>query len=205
ADPLFTVPPRENPWAIAGAYARLGVAHILTGLDHLLFVAGLLLLARTPRRAASTVTAFAVGHSLTLALAVLGLVPLPTAPIELAIALSVFWLAVELARDPRPGSTLARRRPVLLAGLFGLLHGLGFAGALQAVGLPSGDGALALLAFNVGIELGQLAFVAAWFAAAAVARRLAPTVPPWARPLPLYAMGSLAAFWCFERTAALVR
>ena len=185
-------------------YATLGVAHILTGLDHLLFVAGLLLLARTPRRLVETVTAFTVGHSITLTLAVLDLVRVPVAPIELAIALSVFWLAVELARTPRR-PTLVQRRPSLLAGLFGLLHGLGFAAALQAVGLPSGDVPLALVAFNAGIEAGQLGFVAVCLLAAAALRRLPLAWPRWARELPLYAMGSLAAFWCFERAAALLR
>lgn len=205
ADPFFTVPAREAPWAIARAYAAIGVAHILTGLDHLLFVAGLLLLARTPRLLVETVTAFTVGHSITLTLAVLDLVGVPAAPIELAIALSVFWLAVELARDPGARPTLVRRRPYLMAGLFGLLHGLGFAGALQAVGLPSGDVPLALFAFNLGIELGQIAFVGCCLLAAAALRRLPLMWPEWACQLPLYAMGSLAAFWCFERAAALVR
>lgn len=205
AAPVFTVPAREAPWAIARAYAGIGVAHILTGFDHLLFVAGLLLLARTPRRLVETVTAFTVGHSLTLTLAVLDLVRLPPAPVELAIALSIFWLAVELAREPGARPTLGQRRPDLIAGLFGLLHGLGFAGALRAVGLPSGDVPLALFAFNAGIELGQLAFVAACLALAAAARRLPLAWPRWAGQLPLYAMGSLSAFWCFERAAALLR
>ena len=205
ATPVFTVPAREAPWAIARAYASLGVAHILSGLDHLLFVAGLLLLARTRRLLVETVTAFTVGHSITLTLAVLDLVRVPGGPIELAIALSVFWLAVELARDAGARPTLVQRRPYLLAGLFGLLHGLGFASALQAVGLPSGDVPLALFAFNVGIELGQLAFVAACLLAAAALRRVPVAWPRWVRQLPLYAMGSLAAFWCIERAVALLR
>lgn len=204
-DPWFTVPERQSTAAIVRAYAAIGVEHILGGLDHLLFVAGLLMLVRSRRLLIETVTAFTVGHSITLALAVLDLVRVPSAPIELAIALSVFWLAVELARDEAARPTIIQRRPYIMAGLFGLLHGLGFASALQEVGLPSGDVPLALFAFNLGIELGQLAFIAVWLALAALLRRLPFTWPRWMRQVPLYTMGSLAAFWCFERAAALVR
>jgi hydrogenase/urease accessory protein HupE len=204
-DPWFTVPERQSTAAIVRSYAAIGVEHILGGLDHLLFVAGLLMLVRSRRLLIETVTAFTVGHSLTLALAVLDLVRVPSAPIELAIALSVFWLAVELARDEAARPTIVQRRPYIMAGLFGLLHGLGFASALQEVGLPPGDVPLALFAFNLGIELGQLAFIAVWLAVAAVLHRLPFTWPRWARQVPLYTMGSLAAFWCFERAAALLR
>ncbi len=205
AAPAFVVPAREAPLAIARAYAWLGIEHILGGVDHLLFVAGLLLLVRAPRQLVATVTAFTAGHSITLALAALGLVRVPTGPVELAIALSVFWLAVELARAPEAPASALRRRPWLLAGAFGLLHGLGFAGALQEIGLPAGDVPLALAAFNAGIEVGQLAFVAVWLAAAAALARLPLRAPAWLRTVPLYAMGTLAAFWCFERGAALLR
>lgn len=204
-EPLFTVPERQTPSAIVRDYVVIGVEHILGGLDHLLFVAGLLLLVRGWRLLIETVTAFTVGHSITLVLAVLDLVRVPSAPIELAIALSVFWLAVELAREPGARPTIVQRRPYVMAGLFGLLHGLGFASALQEVGLPSGDVPLALFAFNLGIELGQLAFVVVWLALAALLRRLPVSWPGWAPQVPLYAMGSLAAFWCFERAAALLR
>lgn len=204
-EPWFTVPERQSTAAIVHAYLAIGVEHILFGVDHLLFVAGLLLLVRSRRLLIETVTAFTLGHSLTLALAVLDLVRVPSAPIELAIALSVFWLAVELARDEAARPTIVQRRPYVMAGLFGLLHGLGFASALQEVGLPPGDVPLALFAFNLGIELGQLAFVAAWLALAALLRRLPLRWPAWAHEVPLYAMGSLAAFWCWERAAALLR
>ena len=203
--PTFTVPERQSTWAIVRDYAAIGVEHILGGLDHLLFVAGLLLLVRTRRLLIETITAFTVGHSITLTLAVLDLIRLPSAPIELAIALSVFWLAVELARDETARPTVVQRRPYIMSGLFGLLHGLGFASALQEVGLPSGDVPLALFAFNLGIEIGQLAFVVVWLALAAVVRRLPIAWPAWMGQVPLYAMGSLAAFWCFERAAALLR
>ncbi len=208
--PLFVVPAREAPGAILRAYVGIGVAHILGGLDHLLFVAGLLMLVPTRWLLIETVTAFTVGHSVTLSLAVLDLVRLPSAPIELCIALSVFWLAVELARDPGERPSLVRRKPWLMAGAFGLLHGLGFASALQEVGLPAGDVPLALFAFNLGIELGQLTFVAAWLTAAALLRRVPLRLldwrwPDWLQQLPLYAMGALAAFWCLERAAALLR
>ena len=203
--PYFTVPGRETAWAIARRYARFGVGYILTGLDHLFFIAGLLLLARTRRLLIETVSAFAVGHSLTLSLAAFGVPPGPRPVIALAIALSVFWLAVELAREQRARPTLVQRRPYLVAGGLGLVHGLGFAGALQAIGLPSGDVPLAVFAFNLGIELGQLAFIAGWLLLVAGLRRLPLAWPRWAQQIPLYAMGSLAALWCFERAAALLR
>ena len=149
-------------------------------------------------------TAFTLGHSITLVAAALGLVALPQAPIEAAIAASVFLLAVELARDPAMPSAM-RRRPWLMAASFGLLHGLGFAAALTDAGLPRTDVPIALFAFNVGIELGQVAFVAAVLAARAVGEPLWRRLPAWGFRAPLYAMGSLAAFWWIERTAALFR
>lgn len=205
ADPYLTVPAREERSAILRAYIAIGIEHILTGLDHLLFIAGLLLLVRTRRLLIETVTAFTVGHSITLSLAVLDVVRLPSGPIELLIACSVFWLAVELARDPEARPSLVQRRPWLMALAFGLLHGLGFASALQEVGLPQADLPLALLAFNLGIEIGQLAFVALWLSATALLRRVPARWPAWAAQVPLYVMGTLAAFWCFERAAALLR
>lgn len=148
--PLFTVPPRPRPLDVVRDYVRLGVAHILAGPDHLLFVFGLLLLAGTPRRVLATVSAFTVGHSVTLTLAALDVVRLPSAPIEAAIAASVLALAVELARRPT-APTVMRRRPWAMAETFGLLHGLGFASALREAGLPAGEIPLALGSFNVGI------------------------------------------------------
>jgi hypothetical protein len=150
------------------------------------------------------VTAFTLGHSITLSLAALGLVEVPARVVEVGIACTVFALAVELARDA-PGPTLMRRHPGTMAAAFGLLHGLGFAAALREAGLPDGEIPLALAAFNAGIEAGQLLFVlvvlgARWTLAGAVAR-----LPGWASRVPVYGMGSLAAFWWIARAAALLR
>jgi len=202
--PVFVVPAAPRPWGVFVAYVRLGVGHILAGPDHLLFVFGLVLLAATTRRLLATVTAFTVGHSVTLAAAALGLVEVPVAPIEVAIAASVFVLAVELARDPARPSAI-RRRPWAMAFAFGLLHGLGFASALAEAGLPRGEIPLALLGFNLGIEAGQVVFVGAVVAAGASLRPLTRRLPLWGRWVPVYAMGSLAAFWWLERAAALFR
>jgi hydrogenase/urease accessory protein HupE len=196
----LTVPEAESAPTLIAAYIRLGFAHIITGLDHLLFVFGLLLLVRDPRLLVKTITAFTLGHSVTLSLAALGYVHFPSRPIEVVIALSVFLLAVELTRDAQ-GETLMRRRPWAVALGFGLLHGLGFAGALAEVGLPQNEIPLALFSFNIGIEIGQLAFV---FTVLALRRLLRPAtiaLPRWAEMIPLYAMGSLAAYWVLERAA----
>lgn len=202
--PWFTIPPVPRPWDVFRDYARLGVGHILAGPDHLLFVLGLVLLAGSFSRVAATVTAFTLGHSLTLSLAALGLIAVRQGPIEVAIALSVFVLAVELARTPgRP--TAIRRRPWLMAALFGLLHGLGFAAALTEAGLPEREVPMALFAFNVGIEAGQLAFVVSVLVVRAVVGPLVGRLPRWSVRVPVYVMGSLAAFWLLDRTLALLR
>jgi hypothetical protein len=206
ADAIYTIPARASQLGVLRDYARLGVEHILTGFDHLMFVFGLMLLvAGDFGRLVRTVTAFTVGHSITLVVASLGFVRFPTGPIEFLIAASVLVLAVELAGERREQGAL-RRWPWLMAGGFGLLHGLGFAGALAEVGLPEGEIPLALLAFNVGIELGQLAFVAAvllaWRVWVIVSGRQ--SAPVWLTRAPVYALGSLAAYWCFERAAALL-
>jgi hypothetical protein len=203
-EPLLTIPTREDRFDIARAYLRFGVEHILAGYDHLLFVVGLLLLVRNRRSLIETIIAFTVGHSLTLSLAVLDVVHVAPHPIDLLVALSVFALAAELARDPEAPPSLLRRRPWLVALIFGLLHGFGFAAALREHGLPEADVALALIAFNVGIEIGLLAFVILVLTAAAAVRRMHVAWPRWALRVPLYTMGSLAAFWCFERAAALI-
>lgn len=195
--PSFTVPERESRWSVFEGYLALGVEHIVTGFDHLLFVFGLLLLV-SGRRLLWTVTAFTVGHSVTLSLAVLGFVNVPPGPVEAAIALTILALAAELLRDPEwPG--LMRRHPWGTAGAFGLLHGLGFAGALSAVGLPAEEIPLALFSFNVGIELGQIAFIVVVLAVRALLR---PVRLAWLlerAPVPAYVIGSLAAFWFLER------
>ena len=203
-EPRLAIPVRARRVDVLRSYAKLGIEHILTGPDHLLFVFGLLLLVASPGLLVRTITAFTAGHSVTLSLAALGLARLPSRPIEVGIAASVFLLAVELSRDPRPTPTLMRRAPWAIAGLFGLLHGLGFAGALAEVGLPDGEIPTALFAFNVGIEIGQLCFVGTVLAAGAAVASIVTRRIPAARWIPVYAMGSLSALWCIERTLALV-
>jgi hypothetical protein len=200
--PSFEVPERQLRSDVARDYMRLGVEHILTGFDHLLFVFGLVLLVRGGRPLFFTVTAFTLGHSVTLSLAALGYVHFPSAWIEVLIAGTILLLAAELARpDPDP-QDLMRRRPWLVAGGFGLLHGLGFAGALAEVGLPADEIPLALLSFNLGIEAGQLSFVALVLAAGWLLARPLARAPGWLAHAPVTAMGALAAYWCLERGAA---
>jgi hypothetical protein len=201
-DASFVVPARPGRLDVFRCYAGLGVEHVLTGADHLLFVLGLLLLVPSLRPLAKTVTAFTVGHSITLSLVALGVAAAPARPAELLIALTVLMLAVELARPPA-GVTLLRRVPWAPALVCGLVHGLGFAGALREIGLPSGDVPVALFSFNVGIEAGQLAFVGALLAVAGIGRALRVRLPVWFRLVPVYAMGSLAACWCFQRAVAV--
>jgi hydrogenase/urease accessory protein HupE len=200
------VPRRPSSLGVAWSYLVLGVEHILSGTDHLLFVLGLLLLASTRRLLLATISAFTVGHSVTLSLAALGVANVPSGPVELGIAASVYLLAVELARAPaRP--TLMRRWPWAMAGVFGLLHGLGFAAALREAGLPQGDVPLALVAFNGGVEVGQLVVVGvALGAAALVTACVAPrwAAGGWVRRAPVYAMGAVAAGWMLERAVALL-
>jgi hypothetical protein len=184
---------------IASAYTILGVEHILTGYDHLMFVLGLLFLVGFNRRMVGTITAFTLAHSLTLALAALNILTLRPAPVEATIALSIMLVAGE-ALHRRP--TLSRRWPALVAFVFGLVHGLGFAGALKEIGLPQNYLSVALLTFNVGVELGQLMVVGA----ALVAWR---TLSRWpaagrVRAPVLYAIGSVAAYWSFGRIFSLV-
>ena len=201
-EPGFVVPEREGALDVMAGYGRLGVEHILTGFDHLLFVLGLVLLVGGGRRLLWTVTAFTLGHSVTLALAILGFVRVPQQPIEAGIAFSIYVLAVELVPHESRKPTLLERAPWLVAGLFGLLHGLGFAGALAQVGLPQGEIPLALFSFNVGIEAGQLVFVGMVLVAWAAVRALPVRWPSLAVYLPAYAMGTLAAFWFFQRLVA---
>lgn len=207
--PALTVPARERASAVLASYAGLGIEHLWTGLDHLLFVAGLTLLLGATRRLVVAITAFTAGHSATLALAALGVVHVPQAPVEIAIAATIVVLALGLARDP-PAPSPPRgiaRRPALLPFAFGLLHGLGFAGALGELGLPAHAIPLALFAFNLGIELGQLGVVAALLTAAAAvlraagAQRSRAQLPSLAREAATTAIGALGVFWCLERAA----
>ncbi len=199
-NPAAAIPVRESALDVAVLYLKLGVEHILLGVDHLLFVLALLIIAREPRRLVWTITAFTLAHSVTLAAATLGLVHVPQQPVEAVIALSIAFVAVEIVRGRRGRAGIAARAPWIVAFAFGLLHGFGFAGALAEVGLPQGRIPLALLFFNVGVELGQLAFVAAVLLGVRALRRV--PAPRWGSLVPPYAIGSIAMFWVIQRVAA---
>jgi hypothetical protein len=202
ARPSLRVPARESALAVAAAYLRLGVEHLASGLDHALFVLGLLALLRGGRPLLLAITAFTLGHSATLAAASLGGVRLPAAPVEIAIAASLVALAAALARPAESPPSRLVRRPVLLPFGFGLLHGLGFAGTLAEAGLPRHALPLALLSFNGGIELGQLAIVAL---AAPVLALLARAPLPrrgFLCELPATALGGIGVYLALERAAA---
>lgn len=196
----MTVDGPRGALAVAAEYAVLGFDHILAGIDHLLFILGLTLIVGGGWRLVKTITAFTAAHSITLALSTLGLVRVAQAPVEAVIALSIVFLARELLLMKQGQRGFTARAPWLVAFIFGLLHGLGFAGALREIGLPHGDIPLALLAFNLGVEAGQLAFVAVILAVIWLARRILPTAPPrWIGQIPAYAIGAIAAFWTLER------
>lgn len=204
----WRAPAPETFSGVAKSYFWLGVKHILTGLDHILFLTGLLILARTPRRVLVTVTGFTLAHSLTLALVALDVVRVSVPAVEAGIALSVVFVAAEIARGNR--KTLAWRRPILVAGAFGLLHGAGFAAILAEIGLPQTEKLSALLFFNVGVEAGQVVLVAAafaWFRLIAKARALAngarAPFPEDAVTLAGYALGIVSAYWFIGRVGAL--
>ena len=193
----FVIPAESSAGEVAGDYSLLGMEHIWGGMDHLLFVFGLLLLVGGGTRLLWTITAFTVGHSITLSLVTLGFFDYPVALVEFAIALSIFVLAVELTRIRK--HDMLWRNPWWLAGGFGLLHGMGFAGALAETGLPQDNLPLALLFFNVGIEVGQIAFILAVLAIWYLVRK---PLAPWRdrlMPVPVYVLGSLSAMWCIER------
>ena len=179
-------------------FLKLGVAHIWTGIDHLLFVAGLVFVARRLRRIALTITGFTLAHSLTLALAALDVVHLPSRAVESVIALSIVFLAVEIAKGPR--DSLTWRQPVFVAASFGLLHGFGFAAVLGEIGLPREGLLTALLAFNLGVEIGQLIFVVTIFALfKTLVSRLAAAQPQHLQRAAAYLVGILASYWMFAR------
>lgn len=199
--PAAVIPAAETALDVAWVYLKLGVEHILFGVDHLLFVLALLLLTRGLGLLVKTVTAFTIAHSITLALATLGFVHAPQAPVEAVIALSIVFVSLELVHRDEGREGLAARAPWIVAFSFGLLHGFGFAGALSEIGLPEGHIPLALLFFNLGVEAGQLTFVAAVFLLLATARWLSFPLPTWARRVPAYAIGTVAMFWTIQRVA----
>ncbi len=191
-------------FVVAGEYAGLGVHHILLGVDHLAFVVGLMLIVKGRTSLVKTITAFTVAHSITLGMATLGLARVPLAPLNAAIALSILFLGPEILRTWRGHTSLTIRYPWLVAFLFGLLHGFGFASGLTTAGMTRAELPIALLAFNVGVELGQLAFIALALALARSWRVLEVHWPRWAELAPAYVVGSLGAYWTLERTAVLV-
>jgi len=202
--PSFVVPERVRPLDVLRNYTRYGFDHILSGMDHLLFVFGLLLLARGVRALILTITCFTIGHSISLALSVFDLVRLPQALCNVFVALTLVVLAVELARDEKAQqSSLLHRFPWAMTLCFGFLHGLGFAAALRQVGIPQEEIPLALFSFNLGIELGQLAFVAAVFVLLWKPLMDLARWAWWGRLVPVYAMGTLAVYWCIARVVAL--
>jgi hydrogenase/urease accessory protein HupE len=197
--PQLTIAAQEDESHSFFEYLMLGVEHLLTGWDHLTFVLGLLILFGWRRRLVAAVTAFTVGHSLTLALSVLGVVSLPTALVEALIALTIVVLALEI-RSGQQG--MVWRHPWTLPGALGLLHGLGFASVLFDAGLPTGEIPLALLGFNLGLEVGQLGVIAAAGASYAAIRSAIPSDQRANPTVAAYAIGSLAAFWVIERILA---
>ncbi len=200
--PQFIVKPPASTGDVAWSYLVLGVEHILGGIDHLLFVLALLLIVRGGRRIVATVTAFTAAHSITLVAATLGWVQVPGPPVEALIALSIAFVAAEIVQGQRGRPGLMARAPWLVAFSFGLLHGFGFAGALAEVGLPQTAIAVALLMFNVGVEIGQLIFVAVALALRALIVRLPLPRRAWMPYAVPYAIGALAMFWVVERVGA---
>ena len=189
---------------VAGAYLVQGIEHILFGTDHLLFVLGLMLLVRNRWVLLKTITAFTVAHSITLAAATLGYVHVPAPPLEAAIALSIMFVGVEVLRSRRGETSLTLRQPWLVAFAFGLVHGLGFASGLASIGLPQSDIPVALLMFNIGVEVGQLSFVAFILLLMRLFDQLGIHWPQPVRVMPAYVVGSVGAFWTIDRIAAMI-
>lgn len=198
SQPWIDIQARQSPLQVVKVFVVSGIEHILFGFDHLLFVAALMLIVRRWGMLLKTVTAFTVAHSITLTCATLDWVNLPSGPVEIMIAFSIVLVGAEIIRMERGGTSMAIQWPWIVAFFFGLLHGFGFAGALADFGLPQGDIPLALFSFNVGVELGQLMFIAAILMAVSVLRRIV-EVPRGAIVASAYAIGIVAAFWSIER------
>ena len=198
----YTVPKEAGTLAVVWQYFVLGIEHILIGLDHLLFVTGLLLLAATWKQLLVTVTAFTVGHSVTLVCVSLGIIPEVASWVELAIAATILYLALELSYQRMARHSGRVRWPVIA--LFGLIHGLGFASVLDELGLPQNDIVAGLVAFNIGIEVGQLIFVASLALLLALLGKVSQQAAPVARSVAVYGMGGMAVFWCLDRAEGLL-
>lgn len=197
-DPEKIIPGKMSTFLVIQNYTVLGIEHIWFGIDHLLFVLALIIITKGFKKIVKTITAFTIAHSITLSMAVLGFANLPGPPVEAVIALSIVFLAIEIVKNASGQKTITSKKPWLVAFTFGLLHGFGFAGALAEVGLPQSDIPLALAFFNVGVELGQIAFV---LVVLLVIRALSykENWPLIIKKIPAYAIGSIAAFWTIER------
>ena len=204
ARPWVEIAASQSSWQVAWTYVVEGIRHILFGPDHLLFVLGLMLIVQGRMMLLKTITAFTAAHSITLAMATLGYASLPLPPLEAGIALSILFLGPEIIRRQRGETSLTIRYPWVIAFLFGLLHGFGFASGLSLAGIPRADIPVALLFFNVGVELGQLVFVFTALALATSFRALNVRWPRWATAVPGYVVGSLGAFWVIQRTVIVL-
>ena len=203
SQPWIEVAAQPSWTTVAGGYIVHGIQHILFGVDHLLFVLGLLLIVKGRWMLLKTITAFTIAHSITLAIATLGYAQAPVPPLNAAIALSILFLGPEIVRGWRGETSFTIRHPWVVAFAFGLIHGFGFAGALTSAGLPPRDLPLALLSFNVGVEIGQVAFVVLILLLERSFQQLQIRWPRWVEAIPGYTVGSLGAFWTIERTAIL--
>ena len=199
-NPQLTILKKPSLPQVIKTYFNLGVKHILFGFDHLLFILGLLLIVKGNWRILKTITAFTVAHSITLALAALGVVHIPVPPVEALISLSIAFVAYKAVKIK--SNNLTDTQPWLVAFIFGLLHGLGFAGALSETGLPQGSIASALLFFNIGVEAGQLIFITTVLILLFALHRVFLRLPQWSHKIPPYAIGSLAMFWTIERVVS---
>jgi hydrogenase/urease accessory protein HupE len=197
--PSFVVEAAPHTLEVARTYSVLGVEHILTGIDHLLFVLALLIITGGGWKLVKTVTAFTISHSLTLTAATLGFVHVPQRPVEAVIALSIVFVAAEIVRIHRGLESITSRAPWLVAFSFGLMHGLGFAGGLSEAGLPAGHVPTALLFFSAGVEAGHFMFIGVVLAFIALVRLIRIPFPRWTELVPPYAIGSVAMFWVIQR------
>jgi len=209
ANPVVSIlgagePTLETWTELARSYVNYGIDHILLGADHLLFVLGLIFIVRGGWRLAKTITAFTIGHSISLAAAAFGLIGIPERPLNACIALSIVFVGVEIVKQQRGESGLTARYPWAVAGGFGLVHGIGFASALAGLGIERRLLPAALFFFNVGVEIGQLAFVLLVLALGWAHRRVEATLPHWSESMPAYLIGSVAAFWFFTRVQMLL-
>ncbi len=198
-NPSYIIPDKETLLGTIKTYLILGVEHILLGIDHLLFVLALLLITSGFKKLIKTVTAFTIAHSITLSLATLGFIGLPGPPVEAVIALSIVFLATELIQYYKGEETLTSKYPWVVAFIFGLLHGFGFAGALTTIGLPQTTIPSALLFFNIGVELGQIAFILGVLGLLWLLKKTKITFPKWATFVPVYGIGGIASYWLIER------